>query len=80
MAAELDNVAPDTNWPLPLNRSVGDNLAELPELGLADAGYGKRKWSAEPPNGWIKNVRGCGSSACGVCIGCRPTGGSSAWR
>ncbi len=58
MAAELDNVAPDTSWLLPMSRSVGDNLGELPELGLADAGYGKRNWSAEPPNGWIKNVRG----------------------
>jgi hypothetical protein len=26
--------------------------------------YRKRKWIAEPPNGWIKNVLGFGSSAC----------------
>lgn len=39
MAAELDNVAPDANWLLPMIQAVGDNLGELPELGLADAGY-----------------------------------------
>ena len=90
-------------------QAVGDNLGELPELGLADTGYRsednlkkapievivalgregkehaaidaqqyphtaamaaklktergraahrKRKWIAEPPNGWIKNVLG----------------------
>jgi len=90
-------------------QAVGNNLGELPELGLADAGYRsednlkrapielvvalgregkehaevdaeqyphtaamaarlktaqgqaayrKRKWIAEPPNGWIKNVLG----------------------
>jgi hypothetical protein len=39
VAAELDNVAPDTNWLLPMIQVVGDNLGELPELGLADAGY-----------------------------------------
>ncbi|TXH59200.1 MAG: IS5/IS1182 family transposase, partial [Burkholderiaceae bacterium] len=109
VAAELDNVAPDANWLLPMIHAVGDNLGELPELGLADAGYRsednlknapievvvalgregkahaevdaveyphtaamaaklqteegraayrKRKWIAEPPNGWIKNVLG----------------------
>ena len=109
VAAELDNVAPDANWLLPMIQAVGDNLGELPELGLADAGYRsednlrnapievvvalgregkqhaqidpqqyphtaamaaklqteegradyrKRKWIAEPPNGWIKNVLG----------------------
>lgn len=39
VAAELDNVAPDANWLLPMIWSVGSNLGELPELGLADAGY-----------------------------------------
>ena len=109
VAAELDNSAPDANWLLPMIQAVGDNLGELPELGLADAGYRseenlknapievvvalgregkehaevdaqqyphtaamaaklktdegrrayrKRKWIAEPPNGWIKNVLG----------------------
>ena len=109
LAAELDNTAPDANWLLPMIQAVGDNLGELPELGLADAGYRsednlkqapielvvalgregkehaeidaqryphtaamaaklqtaqgraayrKRKWIAEPPNGWIKNVLG----------------------
>ena len=97
------------DWLLPMIQAVKDNLDELPELGLADAGYrsednlknapiemvvalgreGKqhaqidaqqyphtaamaaklqtdearaayrrRKWIAEPPNGWIKNVLG----------------------
>ena len=109
VAAELDNVAPDANWLLPMIQAVKDNLGELPALGLADAGYRsednlrnapielvvalgregkehaqvdarqyphtaamaaklqtddgkaayrKRKWIAEPPNGWIKNVLG----------------------
>ncbi|MFN7196489.1 MAG: transposase, partial [Hylemonella sp.] len=109
VAAELDNVAPDVNWLLPMIQAVGDNLGELPALALADAGYRseanlssapievvvalgregkrhaevdaqrcphtaamtaklqteegraayrKRKWIAEPPNGWIKNVLG----------------------
>ena len=109
VAAELDNVAPDANWLLPMIQAVKDNLGELPEFGLADAGYRseenlknapielvvalgregkehaqvdagqyphtaamaaklqtddgkaayrKRKWIAEPPNGWIKNVLG----------------------
>lgn len=39
MAPELDNVAPDTNWLLPMIQAVGDDLGELRELGLADAGY-----------------------------------------
>lgn len=42
-------------------RAVQDNLSELPERALADAGkaaYRKRKWIAEPPNGWIKAVLG----------------------
>lgn len=39
VAAELDNTAPDANWLLPMIQAVGDNLGELPELGLADAGY-----------------------------------------
>jgi hypothetical protein len=38
VAAELDNVAPDANWLLPMIQAVGDNLGELPALGLADAG------------------------------------------
>ena len=109
VAAELDNVAPDANWLLPMIQAVKDNLGELPALGLADAGYRseenlknapielvvalgregkehaevdtqqhphtaamaarlktdagraayrKRKWIAEPPNGWIKSVLG----------------------
>lgn len=109
VAAELDNTAPDANWLLPMIQAVEVNLGELPELGLADAGYRsegnlknspielvvalgregkqhaevnmqkcphtaamaaklqtdegkaayrKRKWIAEPPNGWIKNVLG----------------------
>ena len=36
VAAELDNTAPDANWLLPMIRAVGDNLGELPALGLAD--------------------------------------------
>ena len=39
VAAELDNSAPDANWLLPMIQAVGDNLGEVPELGLADAGY-----------------------------------------
>jgi hypothetical protein len=39
VAAELDKTAPDANWLLPMIQAVGDNLGELPELGLADAGY-----------------------------------------
>ena len=111
VAAELNNVAPDANWLLPMIQAVSNNLGELPELGLADAGYrsegnlqnvrrsswwsplagkarstprstlgnihtpaamaaklqdrrravrptARRKWIAEPPNGWIKNVLG----------------------
>jgi transposase len=109
VAAELDNVAPDANWLLPMIHAVGDKLRVLSELRLADAGYrsehnlknasieavvalgreGKehaavnarryphtaamaaelkteqgraayrtRKWIAEPPKGWIKNVLG----------------------
>jgi transposase len=109
VAAELDNVAPDANWLLPMIHAVGDKLRVLSELRLADAGYRsehnlknasieavvalgregkkhaavnarryphtaamaaelktvqgqaayrKRKWIAEPPNGWIKNVLG----------------------
>jgi transposase len=109
VAAELNNAAPDANWLLPMIQAVHDNLGQLPQLGLADAGYRseanlkdspidlvvalgregkqhaqinaqqyphtaamaaklqtdqgkaayrKRKWIAEPPNGWIKNVLG----------------------
>jgi transposase len=109
VAAELDNTAPDANWLLPMIQAVNDNLGQLPQLALADAGYRseanlkgspidlvvalgregkrhaqidaqqyphtaamaaklqtdqgkaayrKRKWIAEPPNGWIKNVLG----------------------
>jgi transposase len=109
VAAELDNAAPDANWLMPMIQAVKDNLGQLPELGLADAGYRseqnlkdapielvvalgregkqhaqvdaqqyphtaamaaklhseagkaayrKRKWIAEPPNGWIKAVLG----------------------
>jgi GNAT superfamily N-acetyltransferase len=127
VAAELDNVAPDANWLLPMIQAVGDNLGELPELGLADAGYRsednlknapievvvalgregkvhaevdaeryphtaamaaklqtkpgqaayrKRKWIAEPPNGWIKNVLGFRQFS----TGCGPSGSSCAWR
>ena len=105
----MDHAVPAANWLLPMIQAVGDNLGELPELGLADAGYRsednlkrapielvvalgregkehaeidaqqyphtaamaaklkteqgraayrKRKWIAEPPNGWIKNVLG----------------------
>lgn len=39
VAAELDNVAPDANWLLPMVQAVKDNLGELPALELADAGY-----------------------------------------
>ena len=109
VAAELDSVAPDAKWLLPMIQAVGDNMGDLPQLGLADTGYRsddnlrsapielvvalglegkehaeedaqrypytaampaklqteegraayrKRKWIAEPPNGWIKNVLG----------------------
>ena len=109
VAAELDNSAPDVHWLLPMIEAVQDNLGQLPEQGLADAGYRsednlknapidlvvalgregkqhaqvdceqyphtaamalklksdegrtayrKRKWIAEPPNGWIKHVLG----------------------
>ena len=109
VAAELDNTAADVNWLLPMIEAVGNNLGELPQLGVADAGYRsednltnapielvvalgregkehaqvdaltypctaamaaklqtdegktayrKRKWIAEPPNGWIKSVLG----------------------
>jgi len=109
VAAELGNTAADTPWLLPMIRAVHENLGQLPELGLADAGYRseqnlkdspielvvalgregkrhaqinaqthphtaamaaklqtqagkaayrKRKWIAEPPNGWIKAVLG----------------------
>ena len=109
VAAELDNAAADTNWLMPMIEAGRQTLGELPELGLADAGYRseenlknapvevvvalgregkehaaveaqqyphtaamagkletergraayrKRKWIAEPPNGWIKNVLG----------------------
>lgn len=39
VATEPDNIAPDANWLLPLIQVDGDNLGELPLLGLADAGY-----------------------------------------
>lgn len=39
VAAELDNSAPDANWLLPMIQAVQDNLGQLPDLGLADAGY-----------------------------------------
>jgi len=109
VAAELDNAAPDAKWLLPMIQAVHANLGQLPELGLADAGYRseenlqdspidlvvalgregkqhaqidaqqyphtaamaaklqteagkqmyrKRKWIAEPPNGWVKAVLG----------------------
>jgi transposase len=109
VAAELDNAAPDASWLLPMIQAVEKNLGELPQLGLADAGYRseqnlqdspielvvalgregkqharidpqrhphtaamaaklqteagkaayrKRKWIAEPPNGWVKAVLG----------------------
>ena len=38
VAAELDNVAPAASWLLPMIQAVGNNLGELPELGLVDAG------------------------------------------
>lgn len=109
VAAELDNNAADVNWLVPMIEAVQTNLGQLPQLGLADAGYRsednlqnapielivalgregkqpvqldaqhhpktaamaaklateqgrsayrKRKWIAEPPNGWIKAVLG----------------------
>lgn len=109
VAAELGNTAADANWLLPMIQMVGSNLARLPAVAIADAGYrseenfkntpiplvvalgregkehaeidpqqhphtaamaarlktdegqqaySKRKWIAEPPNGWIKNVLG----------------------
>jgi transposase len=109
VAAELNNVAADSKELLPMIQAVEDNLGELPNVVLADAGYRseenlanaptelvvalgregkqhaqidaqrhphtaamaaklkteqgrdayrKRKWIAEPPNGWIKNVLG----------------------
>jgi transposase len=109
VAAELNNVATDSKELLPMIQAIGDNLSELPNVVLADAGYRseenlanapvelvvalgregkqhaeinaqryphtaamaaklkteqgrnayrKRKWIAEPPNGWIKNVLG----------------------
>lgn len=39
VVAELDNAAPDAKWLLPMIQAVRENLGELPELGLADAGY-----------------------------------------
>ena len=39
VAAELGTTAPDANWLLPMSQAVSNNLGELPELGLADAGY-----------------------------------------
>jgi len=39
VAAELDNAAPDANWLLPMIQAVRQNLGQLPESGLADAGY-----------------------------------------
>lgn len=34
MAAELDNVAPDANWLLPMIQTVKDNLGELPQRAV----------------------------------------------
>ncbi len=42
------------------------------------AAYRKRKWIAEPPNGWIK--RASGSSACAGCTAWLRNGSSFAWR
>jgi len=39
VAADLDNTVPDANGLLPMIQAVGVNLGELPQLGLADAGY-----------------------------------------
>ena len=39
VAAELDNNAADVNWLVPMIEAVQTNLGQLPQLGLADAGY-----------------------------------------
>jgi transposase len=39
VAAELGNTAEDANWLLPMIQMVGSNLARLPALAIADAGY-----------------------------------------
>ena len=49
-----------------------------------DAGqlaYRKRKWIAEPPNGWIKNVLGLRRfSMRGLYTACKRSSNSCAWR
>ena len=72
VTAELARIQPDTEWVIALGRE-GKVLAKPrdakryphtvamtakfeTEQGKFD--YRKRKWMAEPPNGWIKNVWG----------------------
>lgn len=50
VAAELDNVAPDANWLLPMNQAAVDNLGQLPALGLANAGYRSEDNRKSAPN------------------------------
>ena len=61
---------------LPLTAAMAEKM-KTPEARDA---YRRRKWLAEPPNGWIKNVLGFRQSVCEACIGCKPSGNSSAWR
>ena len=39
VAAELGNTAADANWLLSMIQMVGSNLAKLPAVAIADAGY-----------------------------------------
>jgi transposase len=49
VAAELNNVAADSNELLPMIRAVEDNLGELPAVALADAGYRSEENLAKAP-------------------------------
>jgi hypothetical protein len=76
---EFATTLPDTELVIALS-DVGNVLAERENaMGYPHAvfmvakfqpdyrklDYRKRKWTADPPRGWIKNILGFDSSACG---------------
>ena len=61
---------------LPLTAAM---VAKMKTQEARDA-YRRRKWLAEPPNGWIKNVLGFRQFSMRGLHACKPSGNSSAWR